>query len=62
MRWYSATPEAIKSLRRFAREAKGKARSGTPREATQESDAVLLAVHWSRIDEVLNEAGDLSAE
>jgi len=47
-------------LATLAREAKGKARSGTPREATQESDAVLLAVHWSRIDEVLNEAGDLS--
>ncbi len=35
------------------------ARAGTPREAAQGADAVLLAVHWSRIDDVLNQAGDL---
>jgi hypothetical protein len=46
--------------KRLARDAKGKARAGTPREAAQEADAVLLAVHWSRIDDVLNQAGDLS--
>ncbi len=49
-------------LTRLAREAKGKARQGTPREAAQEADAVLLAVHWSRIDDVLNQTGDLSAK
>jgi hypothetical protein len=49
-------------LKRLAREAKGKARPGTPREAAQEADAVLLAVHWSRIDDVLNQAGDLSGK
>ena len=49
-------------LERLAREAKGKARPGTPREAAQEADAVLLAVHWSRIDDVLNQAGDLSGK
>jgi 8-hydroxy-5-deazaflavin:NADPH oxidoreductase len=47
-------------LNRLVREAKGKARPGTPRDAAQEADAVLLAVHWSRIDDVLNQAGDLS--
>jgi len=47
-------------LKRLARDAKGKARHGTPREAAQEADALLLAVHWSRIDDVLNQAGDLS--
>jgi hypothetical protein len=47
-------------LKRLAREAKGKARAGTPREAAQEADAVLLAVHWSRIHDVLNQTGDLS--
>jgi len=47
-------------LKRLAREAKGKARPGTPREAAQEADALLLAVHWSRIDDVLNQTGDLS--
>jgi predicted dinucleotide-binding enzyme len=28
----------------------------------QDADAVLLAVHWSRIDDVLNLAGDLSGK
>jgi predicted dinucleotide-binding enzyme len=51
-----------KKLKRLAREAKGKARPGTPREAVQEADAVLLAVHWSRIDDVLNQAGELSGK
>ncbi len=49
-------------LKRLAREAKGKARPGTPREAAQEADTVLLAVHWSRIDDVLNQTGDLSGK
>src|SRR5262249_27019649 len=40
--------------------SEGKAGAGTPREAVQEADAVLLAVHWSRIEDVLNQAGDLS--
>jgi 8-hydroxy-5-deazaflavin:NADPH oxidoreductase len=47
-------------LRKLAREAKGKARPGTSREAAQDTDAVLLAVHWSRLDDVLNQTGDLS--
>jgi 8-hydroxy-5-deazaflavin:NADPH oxidoreductase len=47
-------------LRKLAREAKGKARPGTVREAAQDTDAVLLAVHWSRLDDVLNQTGDLS--
>jgi len=49
-------------LERLAREAKGKAWHGTPREAAQEADALLLAVHWSRINDVLSEAGDLSGK
>ena len=51
-----------RKLARLAREAKGNARSGTPREAAQETDAVLLAVHWSRMDDVLKQAGDLSGK
>jgi 8-hydroxy-5-deazaflavin:NADPH oxidoreductase len=47
-------------LKRLAREAGAKAKAGTPREAAQEADALLLAVHWSRIDDVLNQTGDLS--
>lgn len=56
---YSRSDEKLKML---AREAKGKATHGTPREAVQDADAVLLAVHWSRIDDVLNQAGDLSGK
>jgi predicted dinucleotide-binding enzyme len=49
-------------LEMLARDAKGKARAGTPGEAAQEADAVLLAVHWSRIKDVLNQTGDLSGK
>jgi len=49
-------------LKRLARNAKGKAQAGTPREATQEADALLLAVHWSRVDDVLQQAGDVSGK
>ena len=49
-------------LEKLARDAKGNARTGTPGEAAKEADAVLLAVHWSRIDDVLKQAGDLSGK
>jgi len=49
-------------LNKLARDARGKARAGTPREAAEEADAVLLAVHWSRMDDVLKHAGDLSGK
>jgi predicted dinucleotide-binding enzyme len=47
-------------LKRLAREAGRNARAGTPREAAESADALLLAVHWSRVDDVLKKAGDLS--
>jgi 8-hydroxy-5-deazaflavin:NADPH oxidoreductase len=47
-------------LKKLARETRGKARAGTPGEAAKDVDAILLAVHWSRIDDVLKQAGDLS--
>jgi len=47
-------------LERLAREAGKRARAGTPREAAHEADALLLAVHWLRVDDVLKQAGDLS--
>jgi predicted dinucleotide-binding enzyme len=47
-------------LKKLAREAQGKARAGTPGEAATEADALLLAVHWSRVEDVLKQAGDLS--
>lgn len=49
-------------LRKLARAAGPKARAGTPAEAAQNADAVLLAVHWSRVDDVLKQSGDLSGK
>jgi 8-hydroxy-5-deazaflavin:NADPH oxidoreductase len=49
-------------LEQLARDAQGNARAGTPREAAREADALLLAVHWSRMDDVLAQAGDLSGK
>jgi 8-hydroxy-5-deazaflavin:NADPH oxidoreductase len=54
---YARSPN---KLERLARDAGGKARAGSPREAAQHGEALLLAVHWSRIDDVLSQAGDLS--
>jgi len=49
-------------LEKLAREAHGSARAGSPSEAAREADALLLAVHWSRVDDVLGHAGDLSGK
>ncbi len=49
-------------LNKLARDARGKARAGTPSEAAKDADVLLLAVHWSRIDDVLKQAGDLSGK
>src|SRR5437660_8735104 len=49
-------------LKKLARDAKGKAQAGTPREAAEEADALLLAVHWSRVDDVLKQAGEVSGK
>src|SRR6185295_8163561 len=51
-----------KKLEALAREAGKNARAGTPREAAQDADVLLLAVHWSRVDEVLAQAGDLGGK
>jgi predicted dinucleotide-binding enzyme len=56
---YSHSP---RKLKRLAREAGGRARAGTPREAASNADALVLAVHWSRVDDVLKQAGDLSGK
>jgi predicted dinucleotide-binding enzyme len=46
----------------LARDAGGNARAGTPDEAARNADALLLAVHWSRTPDVLNQAGDISGK
>lgn len=51
-----------RKLQRLAREAEGKALAGTPAEAALNADVLLLAVHWSRVNDVLKQAGDLSGK
>ena len=51
-----------RKLERLAREAGARAQPGTPREAAQGADALLLAVHWSRVRDVLKQAGGLSGK
>jgi predicted dinucleotide-binding enzyme len=60
---YARSMEKLKKLARSVDgKAHGNARAGTPSEAVQEADALLLAVHWSRIEDVLNQTGDLSGK
>jgi 8-hydroxy-5-deazaflavin:NADPH oxidoreductase len=56
---YSRRYEKLELL---ARQAGGGARPGSSLEAAREADAILLAVHWSRLDEILSQAGDLSGK
>lgn len=56
---YSRSSDKLKKL---ARNAQGHAQAGTPAEAAKDADAVLLAVHWSRIDDVLKQTGTLSGK
>ena len=51
-----------RKLKRLAREAGKRARAGTPADAARESDVLLLAVHWSRVDDVLRQTGDVSGK
>jgi predicted dinucleotide-binding enzyme len=53
---------SMEKLKKLARDAQGKGRAGTPKESAQEADALLLAVHWSRVDDVLSQTGDLSGK
>ena len=53
---------SAKKLQRLAAEAAPTARAGTPAEAAETAEAVLLAVHWSRVDDVLGQAGKLTGK
>lgn len=53
---------SMEKLKKLARDAKGEARAATPSEAAHDSDALLLAVHWSQIVDVLTQTGDLSGK
>ena len=56
---YARSREKLKGL---ARKAGGRAQAGTPAKAAQDADALLLAVHWSRLDDVLSQAGDVAGK
>jgi 8-hydroxy-5-deazaflavin:NADPH oxidoreductase len=49
-------------LEKLARGAGDNARAGIPAEAVTDADAVVLAVHWTRVDDVLQQAGSLSGK
>ncbi|MFL5610380.1 MAG: NADPH-dependent F420 reductase [Gemmatimonadaceae bacterium] len=49
-------------LKRLVRDAGARASWGTPADAARNADALLLAVHWSRVDDVLKKAGNLSGK
>jgi len=50
------------TLEQLAQDAGANAKAGTPGEAARDADAVLLGVHWSRLDDILAQAGDLSGK
>jgi predicted dinucleotide-binding enzyme len=47
-------------LERLARAAGRRASAGTPADAARDADALLLAVHWLRIDDVFEQTGPVS--
>src|SRR5205823_3604571 len=53
---------SAQKLKRLARQAKGRARAGTPADAARDADALLLAVHWRHVGHVLKQAGNLSGK
>jgi 8-hydroxy-5-deazaflavin:NADPH oxidoreductase len=56
---YARTRDKLETL---ASDAGRSARAGSPAEAADRADALLLAVHWSRVDDVLRQAGDLTGK
>jgi 8-hydroxy-5-deazaflavin:NADPH oxidoreductase len=51
-----------RKLKKLAKDAKRGARAGTPADAARKADVLLLAVHWSRVDDVLKQAGDVAGK
>lgn len=49
-------------LKRLAKDAGSGATAGTPRDAAAGADVLLLAVHWSRVRDVLRQAGDIAGK
>src|SRR5262249_44364925 len=49
-------------MKRLAREARGTARHAAPSEAAERTDALVLAVQWPLLNDLLEQAGDLSGK
>jgi len=60
--WARAGHEVVFSYSRSEQKLKKLGRHGTPREAAHDADALLLAVHWSRVDDALKQAGDVAGK
>lgn len=56
---YARNQEKLQSL---ATAAGSLARAGTPRQVVEQSDLIVLAVHWLRLNDVLAQAGDLAGK
>lgn len=56
---YARTRDKLEAL---ATDAGHGARAGPPADAARGADALLLAVHWSRLEDVLERAGDLTGK
>ena len=51
-----------KKLEHLAKDAGARTHVGTPADATRDADAALLAVHWTRVDDVIAQAGTLTGK
>ena len=56
---YARSPQKLK---RLARQAGANAHAGTPAEAARHGEALLLAVPWPRLADVLGQAGDVAGK
>jgi predicted dinucleotide-binding enzyme len=56
---YARSEEKLQLL---AAAAGSTARSGAPRQAVEQCDLIVLAVHWLRLNDVLAQAGDLTGK
>jgi 8-hydroxy-5-deazaflavin:NADPH oxidoreductase len=60
--WARAGHDVLFSYSRSPAKLRRLGNSGSPAQAAANAAAVLLAVHWSRVDDVLSQAGDLSGK
>jgi len=52
----------MQKLQSIATNAGPSARTGTPQQAVEQSDIIVLAVHWSRLEDALEQAGNMAGK